>query len=156
MKKLLVLFLTAAMLLGLCACGESGGTEETQPEKPQGLQVGYSKISITPTYEVGLGGYSDAESRTAQGFIDYIYTICVAVTSGDETILIYTIDNCAAPRDVADPIREVVSPAPPCSATPILPSTGRMWPTGAPRQVWQPWQTGLPLSCSAPRRSMRK
>ena len=111
MKKLLVLLLSAAMLFCLCACGNSGEGQETQPAKPQGLQVGYSKVSITPTYEVGLGGYSDAETRKAQGFIDYIYTICIAVTSGEETILIYTIDNCAAPRDVADPIREVVSPA---------------------------------------------
>ena len=110
MKRLFILLLALTMTVSLLACGNSG-SEETQPKTPEGLQVGYAKINITPDYPVGLGGYSDAETRTAQGFIDYIYTICVAVTSGDETILIYTIDNCAAPRDVADPIREVVNTA---------------------------------------------
>jgi len=111
MKKVFVLLLTAAMLLGLCACGSSGETGETQAAGTEGLQVGYSKINITPEYKVGLGGYSDAETRTAQGFIDYIYTTCIAATSGDETILIFTIDNCAAARDIADTIRAAVSPA---------------------------------------------
>ena len=104
MKKYLALFLVLIMTLSLCACGSSGDAGDTQAA-PEGLQVGYAKINITPDYEVGLGGYSDAETRTKQGFIDYIYATCIAVTSDEETILIYTIDNCAMTHDTAEKIR---------------------------------------------------
>ena len=110
MKKLIVLLLTAVMIFSLCACGNSGSGEDTQAAKPEGLQVGYAKVNITPSYEVGLGGYSDAETRTAQGFIDYIYTICVAVTSDEQTILLFTIDNCAAAVGLQNKIRGTVAP----------------------------------------------
>ena len=110
MKKLIVLLLTAVMIFSLCACGNSGSGEDTQAAKPEGLQVGYAKVNITPSYEVGLGGYSDAETRTAQGFIDYIYTTCIAVTSDEQTILLFTIDNCAAAVGLQNKIRGTVAP----------------------------------------------
>jgi len=109
MKRLFILLLALTMTVSLLACGSSG-SEETQPKTPEGLQVGYAKINITPDYPVGLGGYSDAESRTAQGFVDYIYTTCIAVTSGEETILLFTIDNCAAAVSLQSKIRNTVSP----------------------------------------------
>ena len=76
-----------------------------------GLLAGFAKVDITPDYQVGLGGYSNAETRRNVGIADRIYTTCIALTDGDETILLYTIDNCAAARGVADEIREIVSPA---------------------------------------------
>ena len=109
MKKLLIVLLALAMTVSLLACGNSENAEESQTAV-EGLQVGYAKINITPDYPVGLGGYSDAETRTNEGFIDYIYTTCIAVTSGEETILIYTIDNCAMTSSTADKIRNAVLP----------------------------------------------
>ena len=106
MKKTIGLCLILAMVLGLCACGSSGEAEKKQ----EGLQVGYAKVNITPSYEVGLGGYSDAETRSHNGFVDYIYATCIAVTSGEETILVYTIDNCAITHETAEKIREAVLP----------------------------------------------
>lgn len=106
MKKILALILTAVMLLGLCACG---GGEEAPGEDPSGLRAGYSKVNITPDYEVGLGGYSDAETRTATGMIEYVYLTCIAVASGEETILMYTIDNCSFSHDQAEQLRTQVS-----------------------------------------------
>ena len=114
MKKLICLILALMMVLGLCACAGSGSSEgETQGQEggaAAGLQVGFAKINITPDYSVGLGGYSDAETRRSEGFIDYIYITCIAVTEGEETILLYTLDNCAASKSVADKFRNAVTP----------------------------------------------
>lgn len=78
----------------------------------KGLLAGFAKIDITPDYQVGLGGYSNAETRRNTGIVDKIYATCIALTDGDETILVYTIDNCACPGGAADKIRQVV-----CAAT---------------------------------------
>lgn len=107
MKKLISLLLAVFLLLGLCACGGSSDGEEAPGT--DGLQVGYGKVNITPGYVVGLGGYSDAETRASQGFIDYVYAICIAVRSGEETILIYTIDTCGLGKNDQDQIRQRVN-----------------------------------------------
>ena len=73
-----------------------------------GLYAGFAKMDITPDYQVGLGGYSNAETRRHTGIADKIYATCIALTDGDETILMYTIDNCSCGRGIADEIREVV------------------------------------------------
>ena len=108
MKKYIALLASFIMVCFLCACGNSGA-EETRPAAVEGLQVGYARMNITPDYEVGLGGYSDAESRKQQGYIEYIYATCIAATSGAETILMYTIDNCAVTRELADTFREAIT-----------------------------------------------
>ena len=110
MKKIITMLLVLAMVLGLCACSNSE-SKEGAAGAVEGLQIGYAKINITPDYPVGLGGYSDAETRTQNGFVDYIYTTCIAATSGEETILIYTIDNCAITHTIAEKIREQVGAA---------------------------------------------
>ena len=53
----------------------------------QGLLAGFAKVDITPDYQVGLGGYSNAESRRNIGIAEKIYATCIALTDGDETIL---------------------------------------------------------------------
>ena len=75
MKKLISLFLVLTLVLSLCACGSSseGDNETTGTAAPQGLQVGYGRANITPDFSVGLGGYSDAETRRSEGFMDYLY-----------------------------------------------------------------------------------
>ena len=75
-----------------------------------GLYAGFAKIDITPDYQVGIGGYSNAESRRSEMVEERIYTTCIALTDGDETILLYTIDNCACDRGMAEKIREAVTP----------------------------------------------
>jgi len=110
-KKFLCIALAVMMLLGLCACGGTVSSGEGDAPK-DGLQVGYAKVNITPQYEVGLGGYSDAETRgSTGGFVDYVYTTCIAVTSGEETILIYTIDTCGLGASDQTEIRNSVTAA---------------------------------------------
>ena len=77
----------------------------------EGLYAGFAKMDITPEYQVGLGGYSNAETRRNTAILDRIYATCIALTDGDETILLYTIDNCACGRETANKIREVVNQA---------------------------------------------
>ena len=109
MKKIITLLLLLTMILSLCACGDSQGAQQTDAAKAEGLQVGYAKINITPDYVVGLGGYSDAETRSSEGFVDYIYSTCIAVTDREDTILIFTVDNCSAGLSIQQKIRERVS-----------------------------------------------
>ena len=108
MKKLLTVFLAIAMIFSLCACAGSGNEGSGDAAA---LKIGYSKVDITPDFSVGLGGYSDSETRRSEGFVDKIYITCIAATSGEDTILIYTLDNCAAAETVANKIRGVASPA---------------------------------------------
>jgi len=75
-----------------------------------GLYAGFGKVDITPDYQVGIGGYSNAESRRSQMVEERIYTTCIALTDGDETILLYTIDNCACDHGMAEKIRAAVTP----------------------------------------------
>jgi len=93
MKRIFAMILSLALVLGLCACGGSG-TEETQPAA-RGLQVGYSKQNITPDYDIGLGGFANNDTRISEGLVSYIYLTCIAVTDGEETALLITLDNCA-------------------------------------------------------------
>ena len=111
MKRIITLLLAMVMAFSLCACGGSGDGQQGNTGAPEGLQVGYAKVSITPAYVVGLGGYSDAETRASEGFVDYIYTTCIAVTDREETLLIYTIDNVSLPDTIQENIRDRVSEA---------------------------------------------
>jgi len=78
----------------------------------QGLYAGFAKVDITPDYVVGLSGYSNPESRRNEdGIADRIYTTCIALTEGEETILLYTVDTCGLGHEFAEAIRKVVSKA---------------------------------------------
>ena len=106
MKRYIALLLSVILVLGLCACGSSGSEEDVT-----GLKVGYHKINITPSYTVSLGGYGDEDIRTSdQGnLVAPIFATCIAVNSGDDTILIYTIDNLSAPLNFQMDFRANVS-----------------------------------------------
>ena len=80
MKKFLSLLLALVMVLGLCACADSGEGADNGEQAPAGLQIGYAKINITPDYSVGLSGYSNASERPSNGFVTYIFATCIAVT----------------------------------------------------------------------------
>ena len=84
MKKMISFILAVVMVLGLAACG-GNGTAEVKT----GLQAGWGRENITPTYSVPMGGYSD---RVSSGYRDYLYMTCIALSDGVETILVYTMD----------------------------------------------------------------
>lgn len=109
MKRITALFLALGIILGLCACGENTEQAPTVPAKlGEGLNAGYYKIDITPDYEVGLGGYSDAETRRSQAVVDRLYATCVALTYEKNTVLLYTVDTCAIDRTLAEYYRVLI------------------------------------------------
>lgn len=111
MKKLLTLILALTMVLSLCACGASGEGEGGENALGDGLSVGWGRADITPDFSVGIGGYSDAETRRSQGVLDYLYITCLAFTEAEETVLLFTFDNCSSSQGVVNDFRETVTAA---------------------------------------------
>ena len=113
MKRLITLCLALAMVFALCACGSSGGSEATGNDNTQaaGLQIGWGRANVTPDFSVGIGGYSDAETRRSEGFLDYLYVTCIAVTEGEETLLIFNSDNIAMAAGNLKQVRQYVTQA---------------------------------------------
>lgn len=104
MKKMICLILTAVLVLGLCACGESGGAAK-------GLQVGFNRQSITPTVSaVPLAG-GDSSARLSDGFLDEVTVSCIAFSKNEETYLVYTCDFMILSDAVLDPVKMAVSSA---------------------------------------------
>ena len=110
MKKTLSLMLIIALIFGLCACGSAGDPVATEPQ-PQAavLQAGYGRENITPDHPVGMGGYSDSETRKSKLVMDYLYTTCVAFNEGDTTILVYTVDVCGLNDNQMEKIRSGIT-----------------------------------------------
>ena len=106
MKKIISMLLTLCIVLGLCACGGAGDTDQPQASV---LKAGYGRENITPDHPVGMGGYSDAETRKSGNVLDYIYTTCVAFQEGEQTILVYTVDVCGLSDFRMEQIREQVT-----------------------------------------------
>ena len=133
MKRAITLFLLLIMLLSLCGCAETQSADGGNTPVA-GLQIGYSKINITPDFSVGLGGNSDMETRRSTGFADYIYITCIAATEGEETVLLYTVDNCSVSKAVVDQLRDAVTPATGISGDKIF--VGATHSHSCPSLVW--------------------
>jgi len=101
-----------AMLLLLCSCGLSEQAEPAptvEAQMGEGLNVGYAKVDITPEYSVGIGGYSDSETRRSQGVVNRIYATCLAFTEAEQTVLVYTVDTCSMERVNAEYFRTLIA-----------------------------------------------
>ncbi len=104
MKRFISLLLVTVLVLGLCACGESGKAEKS-------LQVGFNRQSITPTENgVPIAG-GDSSARPSEGFLDEVTTTCIALSKNGETYLIYTCDFMVLYARVIDPIKQVINDA---------------------------------------------
>ena len=95
------MLLAGAMAL-LAGCG---GQKETLPGgetidiagdgAKDEFRVGYSRINITPMEPVPLAGYGNTRRRMSDGFLDYIYVTCTAITgTNNETVLFISNDLC--------------------------------------------------------------
>ena len=73
--------------------------------------AGYSRQAFTPDYQVHLTGYGDDEFRLAEGVADDVCVTCVAVTSGEDTILMFSADLLSVNGVAVQWIRERVCPA---------------------------------------------
>ena len=75
------------------------------------LLAGFGKIDMTPDYPIGLGGYSNADKRISEEIDSRIYAICVALRDGEETVLLFSVDNCGFGYEMADRLRAPVMEA---------------------------------------------
>ena len=122
MKKILALIIACLMLLSLCACGGSEGSSKdsnetqsaTEPAQQEiTLEVGYGKVNITPSYSVGLGGSGNDKIRRSTGMVSYVFATCVAMRTGGETYLLYTVDTLSINDQLADELRlEIITAMP--------------------------------------------
>ena len=109
MKKIICMLLACMMLLGLCACGgNQAATATTAPAAPEGLQVGFGRTNITPSYSVALQG-GDYTKRMSQGVMDNLYATCIAIKSGEEIVLLYTIDVKLMTGGFVEPMKKAIS-----------------------------------------------
>lgn len=95
MKKFIAYLLVAVLTLSLCACAGSNdapSTTEGNTILGEGLYVGYGKADITPEGSVPLAGYGDANNRMSTDIVAKIYATCIAMTEGEETVLLFTQD----------------------------------------------------------------
>lgn len=135
MKKCISLLLAVCLVLGLVACSSAAGDQETAnagkettpattegaaPEG-KGLQVGFGRANITPSYSVPLAGYGNSSMRMSQGFLDYMYATCIAITDEkDTTLLLITIDACAMYNNTVEPLQKAITEATGVPAEQIL------------------------------------
>lgn len=124
MKKLLCLILSFTLAFGLLACSadeektpateiKAPTTEATTTASAQTaeLLVGFGREKIMPNGNITLGG-SGTHDRVSEGYLDFLYTTCIAITDGeDNTVLLVTNDLLNARKEYSDPAKERISQA---------------------------------------------
>ena len=75
------------------------------------LFAGFGKTCITPDFDVCLSGYGDELRRHAQGVAMDIYSTAVAISDGENTVVIITNDVIGSARDTTVELREKVGEA---------------------------------------------
>lgn len=109
MKKILSLILALSLTLCLCACGGStnkpNNTENTFDDGQ--LYVGFGRETIMPETEIPLGG--SGTLRISTDVLDYLYSTCIAMTEGDETVLLFTQDLVRSYEPWVQAVRERIT-----------------------------------------------
>lgn len=116
MKRIFVLTLILAMLLGCIGCSEeNASTLPTEPGVQSDLtggsfRVGFSRYDITPQVSVGLTGYGNNMDRMSDNVLSPLYLTCLAVTDAkNNTVLLYGFDSTTSDLNVTSTIRSKVS-----------------------------------------------
>lgn len=71
------------------------------------MKAGFSKVDITPTMGIPLEGYF--KPRFADGVLDPIEVIALALSVGEKTILLITIDHNGIKMDVVDAYKDLIT-----------------------------------------------
>ena len=76
------------------------------------LSVGFGRVDISPTEPVPLRGYGYSSGRMSSYIQDPLYATCIALTdSGDNTVLLFTLDMTNSYGSVMDAARQQISQA---------------------------------------------
>ena len=71
------------------------------------LHAGYSRVNVNPMLGIPINGYF--KLRYAEGILDDLEIVAVALACGDSKTLLMTIDNLQVPTNLADSYRENIS-----------------------------------------------
>ena len=107
MKKLLCVLLALVMVLSTTACGNTKDTSAQATTGAQsgqndgtaaaanddGFRVGFARIDVTPKESVPLGSYGNSSERMSTGFFTYMYVSAMAISYGDDTLMMLTLDH---------------------------------------------------------------
>lgn len=75
------------------------------------LKVGYSRVKITPETPISISGYGDEPIRISEGVRDDLYATCIAITQGEDTVLLFALDLLGIGDWLANKMRETICPA---------------------------------------------
>lgn len=75
------------------------------------LYAGFSRQKVTPDYSAPLAGHGNMMGRMSEEVIDDLFVTCVAITSGEETILIYSMDIIGIDAEMLERFRGAVREA---------------------------------------------
>ena len=73
------------------------------------LQAGYAKVNINPSLGIGIYGYY--VPRYAKGFLDDLEASALAVSDGEKTLLLFSVDTGAVAAEIARTVCEEVERA---------------------------------------------
>lgn len=74
------------------------------------LQAGYGRADITPDHPVHMQG-GNWRGRISTGILDRLYATCIALTTGDTTVLLYTTDLKLVTKNFSEVTRDEISAA---------------------------------------------
>lgn len=77
-------------------------------ETPGALKAGWASQIITPPIGTPLGGYSDRKGKPSTGVHDELYAKAIALSDGQDTVVIIGTDLLLVPPNVADKVRREV------------------------------------------------
>ncbi len=73
----------------------------------QGLKVGYAKANINPPMGIHITGYFKV--RKAEGILDDLETVAIALNHGQKTMVMITVDNCGIGKPQFKRFRETLA-----------------------------------------------
>ena len=73
------------------------------------LKVGYASVNIDPPLGISVTGYYI--SRYASGFVDHLEASAMAMTCGQETYLLISVDTCEIFTHIAKQYLQAISEA---------------------------------------------
>lgn len=74
------------------------------------LMAGYGRADITPDYPVHMQG-GNWRGRVSTGILDTLYATCIALTTGEQTVLLYTTDLKLVTKNFSEVTRDEISAA---------------------------------------------
>ena len=64
------------------------------------IRVGFGRTDITPDCSVPLAGFGNVSKRMSTGYLDRIYTTCIAISDPQgSTVLLFGSDLCTSSEE---------------------------------------------------------